>query len=287
MSKQRTHQVTTSDGVTIRGTVHGDGPPLVFLQGIIGDGDLDWTSVLPHVTDRFTCHLPSMRGRGLSSDHPDLRLGRLIDDFLVYVDSLGERTGLVGWSAGANWSLAVAAQSDAVAGVAPFEPVANSLMDERERAALGSAIARATELAGDGDLVAAMRAFAAYPFTDDEIELAEDAGFFTAAGRYVPNMLGVFERLMEHVGQLPDDPAVLGTISAPVVVLHGSATKPFFVTSAQHMAANVPNARVHEIRGAGHCAPLTHPQALAEALSMVFWPSVARPAVSAPSQQPA
>jgi len=39
MSTQRTHYVTTSDGVTIGGTVHGDGPLLVFLQGVIGDGE--------------------------------------------------------------------------------------------------------------------------------------------------------------------------------------------------------------------------------------------------------
>jgi hypothetical protein len=41
MSTQRTHHVTTTDGVIIGSTVHGQGP-LVFLQGSIGDGDLDW-----------------------------------------------------------------------------------------------------------------------------------------------------------------------------------------------------------------------------------------------------
>jgi hypothetical protein len=51
MSNQRTHYVTTSDGVTLGGTVHGDGPPLVFLQGVIGDGDLDWGSTVGHLTD--------------------------------------------------------------------------------------------------------------------------------------------------------------------------------------------------------------------------------------------
>lgn len=39
MSNRRTHYVTTSDGVTIGGAVHGQGPPLVSVQGIIGDGD--------------------------------------------------------------------------------------------------------------------------------------------------------------------------------------------------------------------------------------------------------
>lgn len=72
MSEQRTHSVITSDGVTIAGTVHGQGRPLVFLQGMMGDGDLDWDLLLEHLTGRFTCYLPSLRGRGLSGDHGDL-----------------------------------------------------------------------------------------------------------------------------------------------------------------------------------------------------------------------
>jgi len=276
MSNQRTHYVTTTDGVTIGGTVHGQGPPLVFVQGVIGDGDLDWQALLPHLTGRFTCHLPSMRGRGLSGDHPDLSLGRQVDDFLAYVDSIGEPAGLVGWSGGANLALAVAAQSDAVDAVAPVEPVANSLMDEQEQAALGGAVARAGELAGEGNLTAAMRAFSGYPFTDEDIAAAEDAGYFEAAGRYVPNLFNFFQQFRENEGRLPDDPAVLGTISAPVLVLHGSNTKPFLVTSAQHVVDHVPNARVQEIPGAGHAAPLTHPEALAEALTEFFAPAQKR-----------
>ncbi|MDP8971073.1 MAG: alpha/beta hydrolase, partial [Actinomycetota bacterium] len=137
MSNQRTHYVTTTDGVVIGGAVHGQGPPLVFMQGAIGDGDLDWRALLPHLTNRFTCHLPSYRGRGLSGDHPDLSFGRLVDDVLAYVDSIGEPTGLVGWSGGAGLALAVAAQSDAVDAVAPYEPVVEGLMDEQEQAIVG------------------------------------------------------------------------------------------------------------------------------------------------------
>ena len=40
MSNQRTHDVTTTDGVTIGGTVHGQGPPLVFVHGMMADGDI-------------------------------------------------------------------------------------------------------------------------------------------------------------------------------------------------------------------------------------------------------
>jgi pimeloyl-ACP methyl ester carboxylesterase len=273
MSDQRNHYVTTSDGVTLGGTVHGDGPPLVFLQGVIGDGDLDWGSTLRHLTDKFTCHLPSLRCRGLSGDHPDLSGPRLVEDFLTYIDSLGEPTGLTGWSGGGTWALAVAAQSDAVSAVAPFEPGVLSLMDEQEQAAFGDAVARMGELAAQGRLTAAASAFAGWPFNDEEIATAEDAGYFEAAARYVPNLLNLLQQWGEYVGPTPDDPAVLGAISAPVLVLHGADTKPFLTSSARYVADHVPNARIHAIPGAGHAAPLTHPEALAEALIEFFVPA--------------
>ena len=273
MSNQRTHYVTTTDGVTIGGTVHGEGPQLVFLQGVIGDGDLDWQALLPHLTDRFTCHLPSIRGRGLSGDHPDLSPGRRADDILAYIDSIGESTGLVGWSGGGTWALNVAAQSDLVDAVAPFEPGMLSLANEQEQAALGDAVARMGELAADGRLTAAARAFAGFPLNDDEIAVAEDVGYLEAAGRYVPNLLNLLRLEMEYEGPTADDPAVLGAISAPVMVVLGSNTKPFFTISARHVADHVPNARIHEIPGVGHGAPLTHPEALAEALTEFFSPA--------------
>jgi pimeloyl-ACP methyl ester carboxylesterase len=265
-SSRRTHYVTTTDGVTIGGTVHGQGPPLVFLQGVIGDGDLDWRAVQEHLNDRFTCHLPSLRGRGLSGDHPDLTFGRLVEDVLTYVDSIGQPTGLVGWSGGGGMALVAAAQSDAVYGVTPIEPGMMYLLDEQERAALGGAVAEMGGLVAEGRLPEAARAFARWPFKDDEIALAEDAGYFEAAGRYVPNLLSFIRQNDPTEG----DAAVLGAISTPVLVLLGSSTKPFFTTSAHHVADHVPNARVQEIRGAGHAAPLTHPEALADVLTEFF-----------------
>ena len=266
-----THYVTTTDGVTIGGTVHGQGSPLVFVHGMLADGDTDWQPLLPHLTGRFTCHLPSMRGRGLSGDHPDLSPGRMVDDILAYVDSIEAPTGLVGWSSGAYLAVTVAAaQSDAVDAVAPIEPGVLSLMDEQEQAVFGNAAARMGKLAAEGRMTEAARAFAGWPFNDEEIAMAEDAGYFEAAGRYVPNLLSLLQQWGEYGGPTPDDPAVLGAISAPVLVLHGADTTPFLTASARYVADRVPNARVHDIPGAGHAAPLTHSEALAEALSAFF-----------------
>ena len=271
MSTQRTHYVTTAtDGVIIGGTVHGQGPPIVFLQGGIGDGDMDWQAVVGHLTGRFTCHLPSMRGRGLSGDHPDLGPGRMIDDILAYVDSIGEPTGLVGWSA--PFGLVAAAQSDVVDAVAYFEPSMLSLMDEQEQAAVGDILARTGELTAEGRLADAARAFAGFPFNDEEIAVLEAAGYLEAAGRYVPGLLNHLQQLMKQPDPIAD-PAVLGAISVPVLVLHGSDTKRLFAASARAVTDRVPNARRHEIPGAGHAGPLTHPEALAEAFTEVFSPA--------------
>ncbi|MCZ2857447.1 alpha/beta fold hydrolase [Blastococcus sp. VKM Ac-2987] len=271
MSTASTHFVTTPDGVVIGGTVHGQGPSLVLVHGALGDGDIDWQPLLPHLAGRFTCHLPSQRGRGRSGGAPDI--GRMLDDVLTYVDSIGGPTGLVGWSGGAAWGLAATAQSDAVDAVAAVEPPMDALRDEQEQAAMGAAVTRMGQLAAEGRSTDAVRALAAWPLTDHDLAAAEAAGYIEAAGRYVPNTLAVFGQLMQYQGPLPGDPAVLGAISVPTLMLHGSDTKPFFARSARYVADHVPGARLHEIPGAGHAIPLTHPEELAEVLTDFFAPA--------------
>jgi pimeloyl-ACP methyl ester carboxylesterase len=88
----------------------------------------------------------------------------------------------------------------------------------------------------------------------------------------VPNLLEVFRQLALWDGPTADDPAVLRTISAPVLTLYGADTKSFWVRGAHHVAAHVPHARLRVVPSAGHAAPLTHPQALAAALTEFFSP---------------
>jgi pimeloyl-ACP methyl ester carboxylesterase len=106
--------------------------------------------------------------------------------------------------------------------------------------------------------------------SDEEIAAAEDAGYFEAAARYVPNLLEVFRQLREYDGPTADDPAVFGSISIPVLVLHGARTKPFWIRGARHVSEHVADARIQEIPGAGHLAPLTHPEVIADDLLEFF-----------------
>jgi pimeloyl-ACP methyl ester carboxylesterase len=266
---QRTHEITTDDGVTIAGTVRGHGPPVVFSPGGIGDAELDWQQVLPYLTDQFTCYLPSLRGRGLSGENADLRLDRLVEDLAAYVDSVGGQVGLVGWSAG-GMVLAVAAKSDTVDAVAAVEPTMFHLMDEEERAGLAGAVTRVRELAADGNMPEAVRTFLGVPFNEAELTAVDATGYFEATGRYVPTLLNQLAQTMKSEGRGPDDPSVLGAISAEVLVLYGSDTKPFLEAGASYVADHVPNAALRELPGVGHAAPLTHPETVAEALGDFF-----------------
>ena len=277
MSNQRAHYVTTADGVTIGATVHGRGSPLVLLHGADNDGDLGWQEVRPHLTDRFSCHLLNNRGRGLSGDHPDLSVPRLAQDVLEYVDSIGEPTGLVGDSLGANLALLVAAHCEAVDAIVGFEPAMMNLLDEQEEAVVGQAIAGLSEQAQQGDLAAAVRSFLGWPFNDDELAMAEQFGYFEAAGRYTPNLLNLLQQAMESDGPEIDNAAMLGAISVPVLVVKGADTRSFFATSARFVAEHAPNARVHEIPGAAHAAPITHSKTFA-AVVTEFFESVRQPA---------
>ena len=142
-------------------------------------------------------------------------------------------------------------------------------MDEQEQAAHGDAGARMGELAAEGSLTRAAAPSLAGPSTTKRSPWPRTRAI-EAAARYVPNLLNLLPQWGQFDGPTPDDPAVLGAVSTPVLVLHGSGTKPFLIASARYVADHVPNSRVQAIPGAGHAAPLTHPEALAEALTEFF-----------------
>ncbi|MFI6742267.1 alpha/beta fold hydrolase [Nonomuraea sp. NPDC050451] len=87
---------------------------------------------------------------------------------------------------------------------------------------------------------------------------------------YVPHLLNMLQQVVAYEDPTAEDPAAFGAISAPVLVLHGSDTIPFYHASARHLADHIPNAQVREIPGAGHAVPLTHPKTLAKTFAEFF-----------------
>jgi pimeloyl-ACP methyl ester carboxylesterase len=278
MTDDRIHRAVSADGTEVAGRVHGQGPPLVLVHGDPHDGDLAWEALVPHLTDRFTCHLPSIRGRGLSGDNPDHSPPRLQEDITAFVDSIGEPVCLVGWS-GADAAFDAAAHSGAVAAVAAFEPGVLSVMREDDLARFGAMFEQVGEAAADGRLVDAARALHALLGTDDEMA-ALDADYFERCTGIVPAMLQMTQQDIAYEGPTSTDPEMLGRITVPVLLLRGQQTvlDTYFADSVRHIAEHVAHPHVREpLPGLGHFAPVVAPEPLAKEL-ISFFESVRRTA---------
>ncbi len=87
------HEVELPAG-TLRYRERGQGPPLVFIHGLLVNGDL-WRKVVPRLADRFRCITPDLPlGAHSLAMRPDADLGvagvaQLIADFLEALDLEG------------------------------------------------------------------------------------------------------------------------------------------------------------------------------------------------------
>lgn len=285
MTEGRIHHTVSADGTDIAGRVVGQGPPLVLVHGGIGDGELAWTELLPHLADRFTCHLPSTRGRGLSGDHADHSLPRLAEDVTAYVASVGESACLLGWSGGGPLVLGVAQQLSSVAAVATWETAgsfeafgADGVVDLGR---FGAAIEQVGMAAGDGRLDDALRAFLVGICNDEEIVALERTDFHQRWARGVPEMLGFMQHVMssDDPGAFADD--ALARLTAPVLLLTGAETllPTMFGNVAGFVDERVAHAQARTVAGVGHFAPVVAPGAVAAELTG-FFETVLQPAVS-------
>jgi pimeloyl-ACP methyl ester carboxylesterase len=276
MTEGRIQRAASADGTEIVGRVSGHGSPLVLVHGAIGDGEFAWDELLPHLTDRFTCYLPSTRGRGLSGDHPDHSLPRLQEDVIAFVESIGEPVSLMGWSGGGPFVLGAAARSDAVAAVAVWESGASAdALGPDGQACLGqlaAAIEQVGVAASDGRLIDAVHAFLAGICNDDEVAALDGTDFHERWSGGVPQLLSFFQHLMAFEGPGPDHPEALAQVTVPVLLLTGEETLlgAAFDDAVQHIARHVADPHVREVPGVGHFAPVVAPESVARDLTAYF-----------------
>lgn len=279
MTDERIHRAVSADGTEIAGRVEGGGPPLVLVHSVPHDGDIAWEAMLPHLTDRFTCYLPSMRGVGLSGDNPDHSPPRLEEDVNSFVDSIGEPVCLVGFSTSGPLVLGAAINGGAVAAVAVYDLLVGSVMREEDLASLGAMLAQMSAAAAEGRLVDAARTSHRHSATDDEFAALE-AGYlggeyFERCAEIVPAALQWVQQGAAYEGPVSTDPEMLAQIAAPVLVVRGQEILPWLGTvlanSEQHAAHHVADLHVREpLPGLGHYAPLLAPERIARELISFF-----------------
>jgi pimeloyl-ACP methyl ester carboxylesterase len=278
MMSDQIHRAVSADGTEIAGRVHGQGPSLVLLHGAPHDGDLAWEALVPHPADRFTCYLPSWRGRGQSADCEDHTPPRHEEDATAFVDSIGGSVNVAGWSAGVMTTLGAAANSDAVAAVALYEPTVIPVMREDDLADLGATFEQIGAADADGQPADASRAFHRFVANDDELA-ALDADYYERSGAAFPSLLRTVQASQSYAGPESTDPEAMARISVPVLLLRGQETRraTFYTETEQYVAEHVPNPHVRGLPGVGHFAPTVEPEPVAEALVSYFG-SVRKPA---------
>lgn len=276
MTATNTHRTVSADGTEIVGRVVGEGPPLVLVHGGIGDGEFAFTELLPHLTDRFTCHLPNTRGRGLSGDHPDHSPPRLSEDVNAYVASIGEPTGLVGWSGSGPLVLGAAEQLGNVTAVALWESAGSQEAFGSEALAdlgrFGAAIEQVGIAADDGRLDDALGAFLVGICNEEEIAALEGTDFRQRWADGVPEMLVFMQHVMSTEDPGPFAPEALARIAVPVVAMTGVETllPTMFGNAARFVAEHVAGAQLREVADVGHFAPLIAPKVVAIELISLF-----------------
>ena len=93
--------LTRPDGVRLNFEVHGDGPPLVLLEGLGGDIP-GWRRNIPVLARELTVIAYDFRGNGNSDEPPGpCTMATFVDDTAALLDSLGiERAHVYGQSFG-------------------------------------------------------------------------------------------------------------------------------------------------------------------------------------------
>ena len=278
MASDRIHRAVSADGTEIAGRVHGQGPPLVLFHGAPHDGDLAWEALIPHLADRFTCYVPSWRGRGLSRDSEDHTPPRHVEDATAFVDSIGGSVHVAGWSVGAVPALGAAANSDAVAAMAIYEPTVIPVMSEVDLADMYATFQQVGAAAVDGRLADAARAFHPFVASDDELA-ALDADYYERSGTAFPPLLRTLQATQTYEGPRATDPESMSRISVPVLLLRGQQTRraTFYADTERYVAQHVADPHVRELPGVGHFAPTHAPEPVAEAF-VSFFGTIRQPA---------
>jgi pimeloyl-ACP methyl ester carboxylesterase len=131
-----------ANGLDVRYTVEGDGPPLVLLHGATSAALVDWHAQRPVLRRSFRLYLPDARGHGGTRWDPADGWSRddLVADLVAFADALGlDAFHVVGFSMGAMTALTFATRhperlrSAVIAGIdvqrQPRASVAARLMD--------------------------------------------------------------------------------------------------------------------------------------------------------------
>jgi pimeloyl-ACP methyl ester carboxylesterase len=267
MTGASTRTFRTGDGVTLAYRAFAAAPgsgreaPVILLHATLS-ASVQLAGLARILAARGPVLALDRRGSGESvvAEPLPLDVAVHVADVVALLDAEGASTAvLVGHSFGGVVALEAAARMPGrIRAVIAWEPPYGPLADADTRVsfrAVGSATERAYASGGGAaaaaaflDGVAGDGTWAALPDRARAFLAAQGAGAFADAA-----LIGL-------------DPAGLARIAAPVTVLTGTASEPFYGPIASALVAHVPGARLVSLEGLRHPAPITDPERVAAAV---------------------
>lgn len=262
----RPHAWALPNGVQLHTVREGQGAPLVFIHGAMGDWR-SWGGQWPAFRPHFDCISYSRRYSFPNhNDMPSPDHGALHEalDLALLLDAMGlERATLVGSSYGAFTALALAVQSpQRVQAVVAVEP---PMMKYAHCTPQGRAVAEAFRR----EVIEP--ANAAFQAGQDERAAQIMTGGINGGHSAVNTGEAMARRLqnlraMKMLALSSDEfplltPLQLGQLAMPVLLLAGQQTQPVHRAIFENVCAAMPQARHAWIEGAGHGVTREQPDA--------------------------
>lgn len=263
-------EVSVADGLGFHVVRRGVGPAVVLLHGFTGSAD-NWHSLQKQLENRFTTLAVDATGHGgtaAPSDPARYALTRFARDLREILDTLGvERAVVLGYSMGGRAALRFALMNpDRVAGLI-VESTSPGIEDRAERAARLEADAALADVIEREGIAAFIDRWERLPLWAGLAHLGDGALDGLRHQRLTNRVEGLAGSL-RGAGAGSEDAVIdqLHTIRTSVLIIAGALDRKY-VALAGLMAAQLPEATVTIVPGAGHMVHLEKPEGFAGLVS--------------------
>jgi pimeloyl-ACP methyl ester carboxylesterase len=239
-------RVTSADGTSIAIERQGDGPPIVLLCG----GSVDRQSlagVAGKLASGFSILNVDRRGRGDSGDTQPYAIEREIEDIEAVIAAAGASVGLFGSSSGAALALTATAGGASVSKLALWE--APYILDPAARPPADQVQQYETMVAEGRRGDAAEYFMTKVVGMPPEFVVYAKSQPWWASQEALAHTLAYDARIM---GDYSVPTAMAAKVTVPTLVLDGSASMPFMASTADALAAALPNGSRRTLADQGH-----------------------------------
>ena len=257
--------VVSADGTSIAFEAVGQGAPLVLVGGAFCDrrAKASGTPLAALLAEKLHVSSYDRRGRGESGEQAPYALEREIDDLRALVTRAGGSAAVFGNSSGALLALAAAAAGVPITKLVLFEP---PVLLDAARAASFEPLARdLARLVTEGQ-----RGAAAERFLTEVVQVPPPALAGLRRSPAWPGLEALAHTLSYDVSLTARGSQYLElarSVTAPTLVLAGSASPPWMRDALGTLAGSLVNGRVHTLEGQTHdVEPATLARAIAEFL---------------------